>query len=325
MKSNNTPIPEIIPGCPATHSPALLADLWNGAVEAEFALSAAHFTHRLQSPPPWPQTYALAYADGVPRGFVLISATPAKPENKSTGHIEAIAVHPAYRRQGLGRSLLNWAAAWARSHDCDLLFLGNGPQRLLPGLPANSPAAAPLVRLGFNQQSSPLHDLVIDVAGYEPPDLVTEIPGLVRPLGQAELQYLESFLHTSARAGSTSAHMDHALEHFIHTGGRLSDLMSLWTNDGLQGVLRLVFEDSSSGIEPWFPYTLPKPWAAITSLHLSSEEPAYRWAMLDAALRRLHNNGVNSCILGDIQEPSFYTTFGFQTARTYYSYTLSLL
>jgi predicted N-acetyltransferase YhbS len=39
-------------------------------------------------------------------------------------------------------------------------------------------------------------------------------------------------------------------------------------------------------------------------------------ALLDAGLRRLHNNGINGCVIDSATEVEFYRPFGFEYART---------
>ncbi len=52
-----------------------------------------------------------------PTGYLLLDSVD------DAAHIEQVSVHPAYARQGIGRSLIEQAAAWARSHDLDSLTL----------------------------------------------------------------------------------------------------------------------------------------------------------------------------------------------------------
>lgn len=312
---------------------APLAEIWNQALGQEFALSAQHLAHRVLHSP---TTLAQAVTDQGPVGFILLSAGPsaATPSPQTTIHIDGIVVHPTLQRQGIGRALLDWAQHWAHTHmgPQAMLWLGSGPLRLLPGLPVSGPdesaeaapatsavptIPAPWPHLGFTQSAATYHDLACHVAAYTPPAQVTEIPGIVRPFASGEQVYLAQFLHDQPLTA------DHTvLHHFVEQigapgGGRITDLMGLWTADGLAAVTRIIVEDSAGGLEPWFPYTLPKPWAALQLFappHLAHNLHA---ALVDAVLRRLHNMGVNSCLLGPVADSVPYAPFGFQIHRTF--------
>ncbi len=56
-------------------------------------------------------------------GMCLTVALPDPWIGRSAAEIRALVVEPAYRRQGVGRSLLAAAAEWARSRDCAYLWM----------------------------------------------------------------------------------------------------------------------------------------------------------------------------------------------------------
>ncbi|MEX1019691.1 MAG: GNAT family N-acetyltransferase [Litorilinea sp.] len=332
------------------HTPAslpALVELWNLTLGAEFAISVPYLTQRLTHPPAWPAALVQAHIDNhsnnqsvnpndnqaSPAGLALLSAPPAALVS-GTGseppqiHVDGLAVHPTYQRRGIGRGLVDWAVRWGKQHHGANLVLGDGPVRLLPGVPVATADHPAWAKLNFAPTPATRQDLLCAVASYVPPATVVEIPGVVRPLAPGERGYLHNFLETAAPAAQLS------LRHFLAQGGRIADIMGLWTADGLVGAARLVVEDSVGGIEPWFPYDQPKPWAALQLITPRQSAPAplaptFHAALLDAALRRLHNMGVNTCILDDITEsgmtdPQPFADFGFTPYHVYQPFTQPL-
>lgn len=332
-----------------------LVEIWNQTFGAQYAISAQHLAYRLQTLST--QTargtgaheaavgkvansttglaeslatgLAVASMDEERVGFVLVSALPGGTQT----YIDGLAVHPKRQGQGIGRALIEWASSWGAAHRSRDLLLGSGPLRLMPGTPVDSDTPAALwTRLGFDEIEPVHQDLAADISGYIPPEIVVDVPAQARPLAQREQSYLHTFMdHTTSRESQAS------IEHFLAHGGRMSDLMALWTADGIAAVVQITVEDSAGGIEPWFPYTLPKPWAALQFIAPAALQPPLRWNLLDAALRRLHNTGVNSCILAPTLDehtaithtadhrppgPDSYAAFGFQPYHNFRRYRL---
>ena len=75
--------------------------------------------------------------------------------------------------------------------------------------------------------------------------------------------------------------------------------MLLWTEQGVESCCALTFGDSWRPLERFYPYALPRPWGQLGSVGVSAgcRGRGYGIALLDAALRRLHNNGVNGCVI----------------------------
>ena len=83
-------------------------------------------------------------------------------------------------------------------------------------------------------------------------------------------------------------------ERFLAEGGRISDYMLLWTEEGVQGACRLTFEDSRWPIDRFYPFGLPRPWGQLGSIGVSAHlrGQGLGLKLLDAGLRRLHNSGI---------------------------------
>ena len=106
-------------------------------------------------------------------------------------------------------------------------------------------------------------------------------------------------------------------ERFLEEGGRISDYMLLWTQEGVQGSCRLTFEDSVNPIDRFYPYGLPRPWAQLGSIGVSAHLRGLGMGLLllDAGLRRLHNSGINGCVIDWTTLLDFYAKCGFRPYR----------
>ena len=91
--------------------------------------------------------------------------------------------------------------------------------------------------------------------------------------------------------------------------------MLLWTEAGVQGACLLTFPDSVRPIERYYPYSLPKPWGQAGSIGVSASlrGQGYGSYLLDASLRRLHDNGINGCVIDWTDLLHFYGRFGFHS------------
>ncbi|MCB0022588.1 MAG: GNAT family N-acetyltransferase, partial [Caldilinea sp.] len=108
-------------------------------------------------------------------------------------------------------------------------------------------------------------------------------------------------------------------EAFLADGGRLSDYMLLWTERGVDGCCLLTFPDSMRPMERYYLYRLPKPWGQLGSIGVSADRRGHGYgaALLDAGLRRLHDNGINGCVIDWTGLVDFYARFGFERYRSY--------
>ena len=133
-----------------------------------------------------------------------------------------------------------------------------------------------------------------DLALYTPPSTLHGIAGQVRPAAPGDGDALLAFLRREF-----PGRWRYEFEEFLADGGRLSDYMVLWTDRGIDGCCILTFDDSVQPIERFYPYRLPRPWGQLGSIGVSADcrGRGYGSALLDAGLRRLHNTGVNGCII----------------------------
>lgn len=294
---------------------AAVVQCWEAACGPDLPISARFVRFNVQ---PWRGESCagqLAMLDGQLVGVVLASALPAEPlvNPGNEGWIDAIAVLPAAQRQGIGGALLAWATGWLRDQGCASARLGGGLRPFAVGLPVTLDSAGFFAGRGFVTFAEPC-DMGANLATYTPPPDVREVNAAVRPAQRGQEEALLDFLRREF-----PGRWRYEAEEHLRLGGRISDYMLLWTEQGVEGCCVLTFGDSWRPLERFYPYTLPKPWGQLGSVGVSagSRGRGYGVALLDAALRRLHNNGVNGCVIDWVRRADFYEKFGFSVYRRY--------
>lgn len=261
----------------------------------------------------------IALVQGLPVGIVLCSAhigAPPAMRNAVAGWIEAIAVSPVYQRQGIGRALLRWADGWLASlegHSSgSRVKVGGGLRHFVPGVQAGSAAEAFFLACGFDYEEVTFTwDVTRSLSDYNPP-LLDNVPAAARPAQPGQEKDLLGFLATEF-----PGRWHWQAERFLEEGGRISDFMLLWTEEGVLGSCRLTFEDSANPIDRYFPYELPRPWGQLGWIGVSAHMRGHGLGiyLLDAGLRRLHNSGVNGCVIDWTTLLDFYGKCGFSPYR----------
>ncbi len=186
-----------------TDEAALLA-LWNAALTHDPITASIFHTQVLLDPNFDPARLLVAETEGELAGFVLalVRQVPyydagLEPER---AWITAFGVHPAYRRQGIGRALFQ--AAQARLVGRHIMIAPYVPHYFTPGVDgAAYPAALPFLQaLGFEGQAEAL-SMQADLNDFTLPPAVIALEqrcaadGLgVQPLMAADLPALKAFL-----------------------------------------------------------------------------------------------------------------------------------
>jgi predicted N-acetyltransferase YhbS len=298
------------------------AAIWNAACGQELAVSPRFVGYNLQPAMGAIATARLAVRDGEPVGFVAASTFPADDSvaAKELGWIDALAVVPAAQRQGIGSALLAWAEEWIAWQGCWAAALGSGLRPFAPGVPVELGSADYFGRRGYVGEvlDAPVEettwDLAADLRSYQSPAHLRKMDGVARPAQPDDEQALLGFFHREFPGRWRFEFQEH-----LRSGGRHSDYMVLWTAHGVDGCCVLTFEDSVHPIERYYPYRLSRPWGRLGSVGVSAARrgQGYGAALVDAGLRRLHNNGVNGCVIDWTSLLDFYGRFGFTPYRRY--------
>lgn len=296
--TTNPAFPEVAVQC---------TDLWNAAWGDEFALSSRAFTWPASQPLAQEAVLLFAYEANLPVGFLLASYQL----QKKIAHLEALAVIPEAQQQDVGQLLWTGAQSALSMSRRATWKVEESPLSLLPGVPENSFLETFLANHNFQFNESHLR-ASIDVASYVTPQTIKEVDAAVYPAKPTDYREILNFLN-----GYSAKNADQ-LVHFVVLRRRLSDLMLLWTETGLAGICWLGFEDSPYPIELSFPYRLPRPWAQVRQLLLAPQlGDEYLATLLDASLRRFHNNGVNSAVITTQLRPPMWEQFQLQPYQTF--------
>lgn len=291
-------------------------ELWNRACPEELHISTRFVQHNVTAVTGGKQAGQCALINGEMVGLTLASMVQ-RDRNlnpNATGWIDAIIVHPAYQRQGIGHTLISWAERWLMDQNCRRIQVGANQRLFVPGIPTTLESIDFFRKEDYGEERT-VWDLSANLATYQTPTTVREIPGAVRPAQPGDEEAFHIFL---AREFPGRWHFEFQ-EHCRILNYRLSDYMLLWTERGVDGFCRLTFEDSQRPIERYYPYTLPRPWGQLGLVGVSADRrgQGFGAALVDAGLRRLHNNGVNGCVIDWTTIVEFYAKFGFGRYREY--------
>lgn len=122
--------------------------------------------------------HLVAEVDGQLVGFVLAQGNPANP---AKGSLQALAVHPHHRRQGIGRALVKAAVDRLCARGVQQVYLGSGGAGYFwPGVPVSLPGAWPFSQALGWLETERSFDLVRSLDDYRTPAWVWD---RVRPLG----------------------------------------------------------------------------------------------------------------------------------------------
>jgi len=218
-----------------------------------------------------------------------------------------------------GKNLLHAAEDWLREQGATAVQIG-GPWSVLRGNLMYEGSGALL----DGEETYPVYqervqDMSLDVSRYVPPTDIEAVGGVVHPAQPRDRDDVAEFLNDPQhiRIGATSNHA--TVEDVAHVrtliaaGERVSDLMLLWTANGLEGICQIIFADSTTPLELAYPYMLMRPWAALGVVAVRDSLPnGAVELLLDAAIRRLHNNGINSCVAIGIVASRSYERMGFE-------------
>jgi GNAT superfamily N-acetyltransferase len=292
-----------------------ITSLWNSALAPEMPISEAFLRYNLRPSAGVVRRLLLASKAGQIVGVAIVTALQGEPlvNEHGEGWLDALVVAPGFQRQGFGGQLLMAAERWLGEQGCRAVQIGGGLRPFAPGAPKSGRSVTFFQHLGYTLLGS-AWDMAANLAVYKPPAGVGEAPCAVRPATSTQVDDLLGFLRREF-----PGRWRYEAEMFLADGGRVSDFMLLWSERGVDGCCLLTFPDSARPIERFYPYELPKPWGQLGSIGVSADcrGQGFGAALLDAGLRRLHDNGVNGCVIDWTTLIGFYGKFGFEQYREY--------
>ena len=293
-----------------------LTTLWNEACGPNLHISDRFVRYNVQPNKGGAQAGRLAFAGEQPPGFVFASTPEGGPAARTPrpGGVHAPAASPDRQRQGVGSALLAWAEQWLVEQGCQGCTVGASLRPFVPGVPLELATMPFFAKHGYVENEI-VCDMAADLSVYRQPATLRAIDGAVRPARRGDEPALVAFLQREF-----PGRWRYECEAFVRTAqARFADYMLLWTERGVDGFCVLTFEDSHQPIERFYPYQLPRPWGQLGSVGVSADRRGrgYGAALVDAGLRRLHDNGVNGCIIDWLVIVDFYARFGFTIHREY--------
>lgn len=299
---------------------ATVAAIWTAACGRDLAISPGFVEYNTRPTTGATLAGQLAMHDEQPVGFVLASALPGDPATSppEVGWIDAVAVLPAFQRQGIGSALLWWAEGWLAGQGCTHCRLGASLRPFAPGLPVQLGTEAVFHAWGYGErsQSSTVWDVARDLSDYGSRSgqlpLASDIRILLARPGQEEA--LLAFL-----LREFPGRWRFEYQELVREGERLSDIMLLWTGRGVDGFCRMTTENSRRPIERFYMHRLPRPWGQLGPIGVSLDcrGRGYGAALLDAAIMYLKGAGVRGCVIDWTSLLGFYSSFGFEPYRKY--------
>ncbi len=214
--------------------------------------------------------------------------------------------------------MLEWAEQWLAEQGCTAVTLGSSIRPFTPGLPVELRSEEFFTKRGYanppgEETRQTVWDVSVSLAGYAAAQRTrNRRRGAPCPPRRRRRPLRLSAPRIPGR-------WRYEMEEYLHGGGRISDVMLLWTERGVDGFCQLTFEDSPRPMERYYPYSLPRPWGQLGPIGVSEDSRGrgYGAALLDAGLRRLHDNGVNGCVIDWTGLLDFYGKFGFTPYREY--------
>ena len=293
-------------------------NIWNTACGADLAINLRLTRYNTQPVTGSIQTGQFAKLDDAVVGFALASALPGDPRTSrpDIGWIDAIAVFPEFQRRGVGSELLNWAEGWLSAQGCAMARLGGSLLPFVPGHPVELGNMKFFKTRGYAERANGMIvcDVACDLRNHNLPQVLEPAGGLIRPAQPGDEDALLKFLQREF-----PNRWRFEFEEFLQTRGRMTDYYLLITNSGVDGFVRLTFEDSERPIERYYMHRLPRPWGQLGPIGISADQRGrgYGALLLNGALRTMKARGVRGCMIDWTDLIDFYSKFGFQPYRQY--------
>jgi len=291
---------------------AQVSALWNAACGPDLAISERFAAYNLHEATGATRAGRLAYVDGVPAGFVQVSAAASGAGADPSGWVDAIAVAPQHQNHGLGSELLIWAEAWLAEQGCSRVRLGGSLRPFAPGLPVALARNDFFEHRGYRFQRAEWDVARVLSGGVAARALPPEVSA--RPACADDLAGLDAFL-----LREFPGRWRFEFQEFLREAGRPSDYFLLWADGVLAGFARLTVEDSERPIDRFYPQRLPRPWGQLGPLGVAAglRGRGYGGVLVSAALEQLRSQGVDGCIIDWTNLLDFYARFGFTPYRQY--------
>lgn len=297
----------------------VMVRLWNEACPPKFAVTPKFFEYNLLPNLDALQEGLIALVDGQPAGFVVASHLKKHPDVASLemGWLDSLVMHPAFQRQGVGSTLLEWAEDWLRQRGCKRMRLAGSLRAFSAGLPANFGTEAFCHRHGFKVAAGDegAWDVMRDL-GDGLPIARRHSPGeeVIHPCREDEKEALMEFLQRTF-----PGRWMYEIQLFLASGGRTQDILVGVENGVVEGFAWVTFEDSLRPLDRYFMNPLPRPWGQLGPIGVSTRVRGQGLGglLLQEGLLYLQRGGVRSCTIDWTGLLEFYGKYGFKPYTHY--------
>jgi predicted N-acetyltransferase YhbS len=312
----------------ASYSPAEICAVWNASFGPEFHLTERLWLQNTQSDPSFLASDLLVATDtsGGLAGFVLTKrfrdgtrfASPALEKYAPYGYIAALAVLPAYQKQGLGRQLLKAAETKLAQAGVTQVAIGESFRHFLPGLPQGYEAAQHLFEAA--EYTIDKQHLSYDLTGQVQPRVfeaaLASVTDLVYQQGQPGSE--KAILDFLTRVFPGRWHYEVAL--FLEQGGAIEDITLAVDKKGLVQGFLMTYWAGSRILGPtiyWQPEQPAQGGIGPLGVSVNVRGSGAGLGLVAAGLRHLHSKGVEQVRIDWTGLVGFYGRLGFEPMQAY--------
>jgi GNAT superfamily N-acetyltransferase len=296
-----------------------VVEIWNSACGANLAISTRFVQYNTQLATGAVQQGRIAIENNVPIGFVLASALPNDPKTSAShvGWVDAIAVRSEFQHRGVANELLTWAEDFLRAQQCTIARLGGSLHPFVAGLPDELNNLGWFNKRGYlpRPNAETDWDVARDLIDYKARADYASFDATVRPACADDNDAIMEFFMRDF-----PGRWRYEYEQALRDGGRDSDFMILVTDEGVDGVARLTYEDSERPVERFYMHALPHPWGQLGSIGVSKRVRGQGLGgmLLDLSLCHMRNLGIRGCVIDWTSLVDFYDKYGFKPYRKYH-------
>ncbi len=293
--------------------------LWRATLDAEWPLSETRFRLAVTTSPLYqPGDDFVAEEDGQIVGFVATQAQRADYVQYRGGNIVVLLVAPEAQRRGIGRMLLEHAAAHLQQAGMREAQIGGRVPRFWPGIPENLPGAKAFLEACGWRFEGISFDLVRSLDDYVPPpgalERMAEQGVTLEPAGAADMPELLAWENREFSGWANEYHAAAAL-------GDYADCLIARDHGGpIIGALLMYGPQSH-------PHRLDILWKSLLgenagALNAVGVDPTARGRGIGLALVArgaaiLKERGVGNCHIGWLVLVEFYGKLGYREWHAY--------
>lgn len=294
-----------------------LVDLWNRCFDKPYRVSAEMVQSKiLNNKDTFAPAVLVCKTGGKIIGFIACKVTDNTiADYDHAAWICTLFVDKAYRRQGIGTMLLQWAEKALREAGYKKLFVAGELDNFYSGIPNPGPELnAFFENHGFELSDTEHYDLTADVSTIDfsslPVKVNRSIDYTTRTYSEHDYQNFSSFLHHQF-----PGRWEEEMLRFIKNGGDHRFEMLLCKGDEIKGFCKIHYSPDNDGLG----YHLGYHWGALGPIGIADDIRGLALGnrILCDSLAQLKSYGAHNVNIDWTVLKDFYGQFGFVPWRTY--------